>query len=151
MGRYIAEALHEDADLWYHTWISRAKISVAPSCWEVSMETKTCITCTKHYKAMWPLLFVGLDPYTLAEFSVLAVFFPCGLPSGEVPKIASRPENVTHRNPAIRTAGGPPRSLPQPIRPWWQSSRINRIVLETRAWRRKIWSPHVGHGSVSGG
>ena len=59
------------------------------------------------------------------------------------------PENVTHRNPALRRAG-PPRSLPQPIRPWWQSSRISRIVLETRAWRPRIWSPHAGSG-VKGG
>ena len=26
MGRYIAEALHEDADLWYHTWISQKSL-----------------------------------------------------------------------------------------------------------------------------
>ena len=57
----------------------------------------------KHYKAMWPL-FVGLDPYTLAEFSVSAV--PKMWPI-EIPRFAGLDLQDHFRNPYGRGGKAP--------------------------------------------
>ena len=100
MGRYIAEALHEDADLWYHTWISQKSLHQVGG-FDGNQDMYDMYL--KHYKAMWPL-FVGLDPYTLAEFSVSAV--PKMWPI-EIPRFAGLDLQDHFRNPYGRGGKAP--------------------------------------------